>query len=210
MNPTVVVVPVKAWGKKSRLARILDVGSREELARLLLADVLGELKKARLLPSCRVVSPDEEVLEIAEKTGAQAVKEKYAAGFDAAVTRGLSGVQGHPDVLILPADLPLLAAPEVVHLLEARTEGFELVIAPSSSLDGTNAMLFSLSAPVPLSYDDDSFRNHLSGAARRGLSVRVCTEPGLIFDVDSPSDLEALAGSSSKRPSAEFARRVIR
>jgi 2-phospho-L-lactate/phosphoenolpyruvate guanylyltransferase len=205
-----VIIPVKSARKKSRLAGVLDGKGREEFVRLLLAEVLAELRKARLLGSSRVVSPDEEILELAERAGARAVSEKVAAGFDAAVERGLRGVRGHPDVLIIPADLPLLEAPELLHLLDARSDGFDVAIAPSRAFDGTNAMFFSLSAPVPLSYDDDSFRNHLSGAARRGLSVKVCTEPGLTFDVDTPADFEALARSKSKKPSAEFARRVMR
>jgi 2-phospho-L-lactate/phosphoenolpyruvate guanylyltransferase len=209
LNATTVVVPVKSAGKKSRLAKVLDEVEREEFVRLMLVEVLGELKNARLILSSRVVSPDKGVLEIAERAGAQAVAEKAASGFDSAVATGLRGVQGRPDVLIIPADLPLLRAAELTHLLEVRSDGFDVAIAPSRAFDGTNAMLFSLSAPVPLSYDDDSFRNHLSGAARRGLSVRVCTEPGLTFDVDSPSDLEALARSGSKRPSAGLARRVM-
>lgn len=210
MTATVVVIPVKAAGKKSRLAGVLDGPSREEFARLLLMGVLGELNKAGLLRSSRVVSPDREILGMAERAGARTVPESHAAGFDAAVARGLRGVQGRPDVLIIPADLPLLRAPELKHLLGARSDGLDVAIAPSRAFDGTNAMLFSLAARVPLSYDDDSFRNHLSAAARRGLSVRVCTEPGLTFDVDSPSDLEDLARSGSKRPSAEFARRMTR
>jgi len=210
LNATIVVVPVKSAGKKSRLAGVLDEAHREEFARLLLMDVLGELKRAGLILSSRVVSPDKGILGIAERTGAQIVAERAAAGFDTAVARGVRGVQGGPDVLIVPADLPLLKAAELTHLIEVRSDGFDVAIAPSRAFDGTNAMLFSLTAPVPLSYDDNSFRNHLSGAARLGLSVRVCTEPGLTFDVDSPSDLEALARSGSRRPSAEFARRVMR
>ena len=201
---------MKSAGKKSRLAEVLNGGEREEFAELLLADVLGEVRRARLLRFCRVVSPDRGILEMAERTGVRTVQEKNAAGFDTAVTRGLRGVQGSPDVLIIPADLPLLEARELVHLLKIRSEGSGTVIAPSRAFDGTNAMLFSLSAPVPLSYDDDSFWNHLSGAARHGLSVRVCTEPGLLFDVDTPSDFGALARSGSNRPSAKFARRVMR
>jgi 2-phospho-L-lactate/phosphoenolpyruvate guanylyltransferase len=210
LNATTVIVPVKSAGKKSRLTGVLDGEEREEFVRLMLIEVLRELKSAGLILSSRVVSPDKGILEIAERAGAQVVAEKAASGFDRAVARGVRGVRGRPDVLVIPADLPLLRAAELTHLLEVRSDGFDVAMAPSRAFDGTNAMLFSLSAPVPLSYDDDSFRNHLSGAARRGLSVRVCTKPGLTFDVDSPSDLEALARSGSKRPSARFARRVMR
>ena len=42
---------MKSSGKKSRLARLLDEEEREELVGLLLSDVLGALRRARLLPS---------------------------------------------------------------------------------------------------------------------------------------------------------------
>ena len=150
MTATVVVIPVKAAGKKSRLAGVLDGPSREEFARLLLMGVLGELNKAGLLRSSRVVSPDREILGMAERAGARTVPESHAAGFDAAVARGLRGVQGRPDVLIIPADLPLLRAPELKHLLGARSDGLDVAIAPSRAFVGSNAMLFSLAARVPL------------------------------------------------------------
>jgi 2-phospho-L-lactate guanylyltransferase len=196
-------------GRKSRLAGQLSGRERDELAKLLLSEVLGALRAARLLRSCRVVSPDRGMLDLAARAGARVVAEAKDAGVNSAVLAGLAEVNSLSDVLVIPADLPLLGPPELGHLIHAKSGGVDAVIAPSRGFDGTNALFFDGAHRFPLSYDDDSFWNHLAGAAGDGLSVRVCTDPGLTFDVDSPEDLRALALTPSKRPSAEFARRVL-
>lgn len=202
-----IIVPVKSSGRKSRLSGLLGRPEREEFARLLLVDVLRALKVARLLSSTWVVSPDESILGLASRAGSRTLKEPGDAGVNAAVFRGLGPIAGGSRALVLPADLPLLKGSEVRRFIEM-TKGLDVGIAPSKGFDGTNALLFS--SRLRLSYDHDSFWNHLSGAAREGLSVGVCTEPGLMFDVDTPEDMRMLARSGSDRPSAKFARRTTR
>ena len=204
-----MIIPVKSAGKKSRLAGVLGREEREEFTRLLLADVLHAVEGAGLIGGCRVVSSDMDAIALAEDWGASGVAEEGDAGVNAAVERGARGTPRREDLLIIPADLPLLRPSELLHLLEARSGGADVVITPSWAFDGTNALAFSLSSPLELSYDDDSFRNHLSAAARQGRSVQVCTEPGLTFDVDSAADFTDLA-RSGRTPSARFARRVLR
>ena len=210
MNPPAVIVPVKSAARKSRLSGLLDGPEREEFARLLLADVLRVLGRAGLIRLCHVVSPDERMLDLAARKGARTVREPGDDGVNSAVSRGLGAVQGASQVLVIPADLPLLRPSELLRLARAMSTGADVGIAPSRGFDGTNALAFAGPPRFPLRYDDDSFWNHLSGAAREGLAVHVCTEEGLMFDVDSPDDFRALAGSRSKRPSAAFARRVLR
>lgn len=188
----------------------MEMSEREEFARLLLADLLRVVGSAGLLRSSYVVSPDADMLALASRIGSQTVEEPRDMGVNAAVARGLGVVPGAGSVLVIPADLPLLKRSELLHLVGSAADGRGLTIAPSKAFDGTNALMFPRSARLSLSYDRDSFWNHLSGAAREGLPVRVCTEPGLMFDVDAPGDFEELALSRSGRPSAEFARRAAR
>ena len=207
MRDLAVVVPVKSAGKKSRLSGVLERPGREELARLLLSGVLDAVEKAGLLAACYVVSPDEEVLRLAALAGACGVNETKDRGVNSAVLRGMRASEPSDRVLVLPADLPLLEASELARLVRRGSQ--EVVISPSAGFDGTNALLFPRRSPVPLSYDDRSFWNHVASAARSGSRVRVCTEPGLLFDVDTQGDLSALARGPSRAPSAEFARKMI-
>lgn len=195
--------------RKSRLSILLGRQRREEFARLLLAEVMDTLAAAGFLRSAYVVSPDDSMLALASEKGSRTVKEPVDAGVNSAVSRGLERIPGTSSVLVLPADLPLLEASDLKLLVAMMEQGIEVVISPSRTFDGTNALLLAKPALFPLSYDHDSFWNHLSGAARDGLSLGVCTRPGLMFDVDTPADFRALALSTSKRRSARYARSVL-
>ena len=209
MTPTTVIVPVKSTGVKSRLSAALSGAQRVEFSRLLLRGVLAVLRQEKLIGHSLVVSPEPGILALASKAGAVAVAEPEDSGVNSAVKLGMSRVSREDDVLVLPSDLPLLRGEEVEHLLAMKAAGLGLVIAPSASFDGTNALLLSMSSPLPLSYDADSFWTHLGAAARLGLSVGVCTRRGLLFDVDTPDDLRTLARMRfAGRPGA-YARRVL-
>jgi len=205
----VVLVPVKSSGAKSRLASVLSPAERRELGSLLLTGVLSALADAGLLEKTYVVTSDPEILRLSARSGARRVEESRDRGVNAAVEAGVKAL-GHPfKVMVLPSDLPLLRASEVKHLLWL-SELLEVVIAPSASFNGTNALVFPPDAGLALSYDRDSFWNHIRESGRRGLSVGVSSEPGLAFDLDSPDDLRVLGRSRTGSPAVEFARKVFR
>ena len=210
MTLPAVIVPVKSAGRKSRLSGFLAKTQREEFAKLLFVDVAGALQGAGLLPTTYVVSPDPAVLALASRLGSRTVAEPGDAGVNSAVAKGLDAISSQSHVLVIPADLPLLRASELRHIVAMASYGVDVGVSPSRAFDGTNALLFRKSSRPALSFDRDSFWNHLSASGKRGFSVGVCTEAGLMFDVDSPDDLRALAKSRSKRMSAEFARRALR
>jgi len=203
-------VPVKASSLKSRLTGVLSASQRKEFAKLLLVELLGVLADAGLLGSTFVVSPDGEALRTATKLGAGGIREEKDRGVNSAVFKGISE-SGSPDVvLVLPSDLPLLRASEVKAVLRLKSSGFDVVVSPSRGFTGTNALAYSPSSGLVLSYDDDSFWNHLASAARRGLTTAVSSRFGIMFDIDSPEDFRALAKFSIQRESVEFARRNSR
>jgi 2-phospho-L-lactate guanylyltransferase len=203
-----VLVPVKSSRVKSRLAGVLTEAQRREFANLLLSDVLGVLKEAALLGVTHIVSPDGEILGLAERMGARGIPELKDSGVNSAVARGIAAARNPGNVLVVPADLPLLRASEIKQIIALKSAGADVVMTPSFAFDGTNALLFSPRSRFPLSYDDNSFWNHLATSARKGLSTAVCCQRGLMFDVDSPDDFRALARSRSSRPSVSFARRA--
>lgn len=210
MTQLAVLIPVKSSDRKSRLSGLLSESERGEFTELLLTDVLGVVRRAGLIRACHVVSSDERTWGLAERLGARVIEEPGDMGVNSAVTRGIRRA-GRPDVvLVLPSDLPLLGASEVKHLLALKASGLGVVLAPSLGFDGTNALMFSTASALSLSYDNDSFWNHLAAASRGGHSVGVCTGRGVMFDVDSPEDFRALARTGVDRPSAAFARRALR
>jgi 2-phospho-L-lactate guanylyltransferase len=205
-----VLIPVKSSGAKSRLSKVLSEPERREFATLLLTGVLGALGRANLIDSSYVISSDRRALGLATRMGAGAISEDKDAGVNSAVTRGIAETGAPGTVLVIPADLPLLRAAEVRRLIALESAGLDVVIAPSSTFDGTNALLFPTVPGLDLSYDNDSFWNHIVAGARKGLSVGVSCTRGLMFDIDSPEDLKTLAQLRINTPAVAFARRMTR
>jgi 2-phospho-L-lactate guanylyltransferase len=202
-----VLIPVKSSGAKSRLASVLSLAERRELESLLLTGVLKVLLRAGLVAQTHVVTSDQEMLRLAVLHGARPLNEEGDLGVNSAVRAGIRALGIPLRVMVLPSDLPLLRASEVKHLMWL-SELVRVVIAPSASFNGTNALIFSPKAGLALSYDMDSFWNHIRASGRKGLSVGISSEPGLTFDLDTPRDLRLLARSRARNPAVEFARRA--
>jgi 2-phospho-L-lactate guanylyltransferase len=202
-----VIIPVKSSHAKSRLSSVLSESERRKLSKNLLSDLLAVLTATGVLAHTHVISSDAEMLAFASRHGARAIAEDGDAGVNVAVRRALRQIGIRGDVLVLPSDLALLRPSELGRFCGLRRLGLDVVMSPSKRFNGTNALLFSSASRFPLSYDDDSFWNHLASCGRLGLSVGICCERGLMFDLDTPQDLEVLAKSRSSSRSAGFARR---
>ena len=200
---------MKSSGAKSRLSPVLSRAEREELEFMLLSGVLRALRGAGLLEATHVVSSDPRILRLARRSGADIIQEAGDEGVNAAVDAGV-GALGRPrKVLVLPSDLPLLRASHLKHII-ALSELLQVVIVPSTSFNGTNALLYAPESGMILSYDNDSFWNHIRATGRKGLSTGVVSKQGLTFDLDTPEDLRRLAHLRVNIPAADFARRAFR
>ena len=204
-----LIVPVKSSGK-SRLSPVLTADERKALSRALFNGVMKAIRGAGMISSCLVVSSDREALAAASSSGAAPVAELRDRGVNAAVKRGMDEAGWASQFLVIPSDLPLLKSSDLTDLVRLRAAGVEVLVAPSTAFDGTNALLFPRAPLLPLSYDTDSFWNHLSGASKLGLTTGVFARRGVMFDVDSPGDLRALAASGSRSEAAALARGALR
>ncbi|MFI5404296.1 MAG: 2-phospho-L-lactate guanylyltransferase [Candidatus Gagatemarchaeaceae archaeon] len=208
MNPLSVIVPFKAVDGKSRLSSDLSPADRRALSELMLLDVLRAVRGAGLVDRCVVVSSDRRALSLASRSGATPARETSDKGVDAAVERGMRFLKGWDRFLVLPSDLPLLTARELLSVANLGSR-FDSVVSPSKSFDGTNLLIFSRSPRLELSYDSDSFWNHVRAVARNSSTLAVHCSRGVLFDVDSPGDLRELAGTRINTRSVEFARKKL-
>jgi len=204
-----VIIPFKGVTQKSRLSDAMGPKERRSFALAMLRGVLRATKDAGLSSGCMVVSSDDLALKEAARAGAKGVREGENKGVNQAVALGMKSGNAL-EFMVIPADLPLLTRGDLRAALELAGAGFDVVIAPSRTFDGTNLLWMRRGRGFPLSFDNDSFWNHLRSAAERRLRVVVSSRPGFRFDVDTVADLRELADQPPRIASSSLAREVLR
>ena len=183
------VVPVKDLrGTKSRLAPVLDPAARAGLTLYMMGRVVTRALEAGV-EAVGVVSPDPIVLDEALKRGAVPLVQK-SRGLNPALEEGrLWATQnGASALLVLPADLPLIEAEDVLAVL-AGAASAPVVVAPDGARTGTNALLLRPPDALPFLFGHESFEAHLGAARDRDVEARVCENGHLAFDLDTAGDL---------------------
>jgi len=157
--------------------------------------VVRAIREAGVGDVC-VVSPDRMVLDEAKRRGATPLVQE-SRGLNPALEEGRRRAVelGASTLLVLPADLPLLDAEDVLAVLEEAREGPSVTISPDGARSGTNGLLIRPPDVLPFAFGPDSFEAHLGAARGRGLDVRVCERPHLAFDLDTAGDLAHLKQS---------------
>jgi 2-phospho-L-lactate/phosphoenolpyruvate guanylyltransferase len=201
---TTAVVPLRdGVSGKSRLAAVLDAGSRRRLVRVLARHVVTTLLDADEVGRVVVVTADPvfaretlaglavEVLEQpADRPGLNAALE-HAREFLAADGRA-SGRE--PDrLLVAHADLPALSPGDVAAIL---AEDAPVVIATDRNRSGTNLLLLPVEDGAGprfrFRFGVGSLAAHLDEAEARGLGVIVVHRPGTAVDLDTADDWSQL------------------
>ncbi|MBN1888722.1 MAG: 2-phospho-L-lactate guanylyltransferase [Thermoflexales bacterium] len=190
-----MIVPVKPFAQaKSRLSPLLRRPLRATLARALLAHTLDVLVEMKLKsPISIVISRDVMALDIARKKGLATILEDGCDLNTALAEARAWAVQaGAEAVLVLPADLPLLAAGDVQAMIEQVADPPCIVIAPDRRQRGTNALLLRPPDALHFAFGAGSFDEHCAQAETSNVRLSIYRSPALAFDLDTPQDWAAL------------------
>lgn len=184
-----IIVPHRGLeAAKTRLAPVLDPAEREDLARRLLARVLGVVREA--CGDVVVISPSAALRPVVEEAGARLAVQRgmgLNAGLEQARAEALA--DGADALVVLHGDLPNLSPADVAALVGALPDGGGVAIAPDRAGTGTNGLAQSPADAIPFGFGSGSFARHRDAAAAAGLTVAVVERPGLAFDLDTPADL---------------------
>ncbi|MDB6014580.1 MAG: cofC [Gammaproteobacteria bacterium] len=173
---------------KTRLADVLAPPERIDLVRSMLTVVLAAAGNAQTVHQVIVISPERDT-----------VPAEIPVLADTGESLNTALVQAHTlvrefgchEIVVLPADLPLITSAEIDELVRAaRAGGFAM--ATDAAGVGTNALCLMSTQPFRFQFGPDSRRLHLEEAQRLGSSPQVVHLAGLEFDVDSSADLELL------------------
>jgi 2-phospho-L-lactate guanylyltransferase len=189
----VAAVPIKDLSvAKQRLASVLTLAERDQLARAMLRDVLRALGAAGF-DHVWVITREPAIVEIARALDAEPLAEAENRGHSAAVALAQAAAmrRGARVFLTVPGDVPRVTADELRALAGAADDGAPAFV-PSRSGLGTNGVALAPPDAMPLTFGEPSFARHLDTARTRDLSPRVLELPGLGLDIDTPEDLTAL------------------
>lgn len=210
-------VPFKGpAGSKRRLSGLLDEAERARLSLVMLDDVLDALLAADGVERVLVLGPGGGELPSRDARRLTIVDELQEAAMGGGVdslnaalrqAQTAAGDGGARALLIVPADLPLIAALDVTAILGAGATA-SVVIAPDRAADGTNALLLAPPAALTPSFGVASFARHRTLAGEAGLACGAIERPGLALDLDTPEDVAVLLASAPDCRAARLLREL--
>ncbi len=186
------IIPVKPLRRgKSRLAKVISADERADLNQYLLEHTIQVLKTIDEIEHILVISRDKEALALARDLGARTVQEYGSPGLNTALSRAVEVARsyGACGILVIPADLPRLAAEDVKAILAHRNDPPVVVIAPDRKKQGTNALFVCPPGLIDFEYGEGSFDKHRQGAIDAGARLEICNLTSLELDLDEPEDL---------------------
>ena len=204
-----ILIPVKNLAQaKQRLAPVLEQASRTELARAMLADVLDSVVQYHG-GEVSLVTNDPYARELAEAYRFEVIRDDRNLGETDAIQMAteVCAARGASGTLVIPADVPLVAAEDLRAMDESAPETGSVVV-PSRDKRGTNAILRRPAALFPLRFGNDSFMPHLASAIATNTSCVVLSLPRLALDIDTREDLEELVRAPGERRSQRLARKL--
>jgi 2-phospho-L-lactate guanylyltransferase len=194
---------------KTRLSGLLRPSERRALAQAMAEDVLAVLAVHPEIARITLVSDDPGGELLAHKYGADCWPERTLGChglnplLQCASARLLSGYE--EPIIVLHADLPLLAQCDISAVLSEQRALRGLVIGSDRQGSGTNLLAFDAAAVPRFCFGVDSCDAHAASAREAGIPVTVLHRPGVGADVDSPADLKWVMGRLRQNPNGNTA-----
>ena len=191
------IVPVKTFDRaKQRLANVLDQGERRSLMLAMARDVLTCLTGCTRISGILIVSRTAEADALAQSFGTERFAESPDAGLPEALRQATDYLIANfnaAGVMIVPADVPAIRAPEIDRIL---AEHEQVTILPDAENMGTNALVCSPPGCIPYIFDGQSFKPHVDAAFTVGITPRILPGTAFSLDVDVPDDLLSLQAAA--------------
>jgi 2-phospho-L-lactate/phosphoenolpyruvate guanylyltransferase len=189
---TWVIIPVKPLNRaKSRLATVLTPEQRHNLAESMFRHVLTEVSAVPQILGTLVISRDAKALSIAREYRARTLQETGTPDLNAALMRATQVILswGSDSILVLPADLPLVAAEDIANIIQMGRGIPSVVLASDKNQDGTNALFMRPPGVIDFAYGLGSYDRHVALAQAAGVAVKTYYSERLALDIDVSDDL---------------------
>ncbi len=190
-----LLIPVKDLRRaKQRLAPCLSADDRRALAGAMFEDVCAAARAAHGVERVFLVSSYAPALERARSLDWELIREKaqHSESVSVDFASRFCAARGVAALLRLPIDVPLVRGEDIELLFSKLSTAPGVVICPSRSGTGTNALLRRPPGLFASHFGPGSFDKHLHEAAQRGVPCAIVSNPRLELDVDDGEDLQAL------------------
>lgn len=192
------LIPMKSLADaKMRLADLLDARERAELALAMLVDVITACNEAECFDRVAVVSSDSDVFWQARELGATPIAEPATvAGLNDGLTFGVRYLArriGVEEVVILPADVPLVQPVDILTIVNALAGADKRVVLVRAYDNGTNTLALRPPEIIPMQFGQNSADAHRAEADAAGIECVELRIERLVFDVDAAEDVASLA-----------------
>ncbi len=192
------LIPMKSLADaKMRLADVLDRRERAELALAMLVDVITACNEAECFDRVAVVSSDSDVFWQARELGATPIAEPATlTGLNDGLTFGVRYLArriGVEEVVILPADVPLIQPVDLLTIVNALAGAEKRVVLVRAYDNGTNTLALRPPEIIPMRFGVQSADAHRREADTAGVDCVELQLDRLVFDVDAADDVASLA-----------------
>lgn len=186
------IIPVGTLeGAKSRLGAVLDAEERHDLAASMARRTISAAVAAPSLADVLVVTPDDEVRDLALTLGARPILQRTTGLNDGLREGRAEALAAEADaMLILPTDLPRVSADAIEVVVAELRRGVRplVVLVPDRHGRGTNALLLAPPDAIDVRFGGDSRAAHAAAAVEAGALLIELAGP-LRLDLDTPDDL---------------------
>jgi 2-phospho-L-lactate guanylyltransferase len=183
------VIPIRSFeDAKSRLGAVLDAEERRDLVERLLRRTVAAALATPGVTEVIVVSPDRDVLAVAEAAGARPVVQ-LSRGLNPAILEARAVARGDR-LLVVPGDLPVVGPAALALVLAAGDAAGRpsVVLAPDRHGRGTNTLLLDPPDVIDPAFGGDSRVGH-AWLASSADAVYVEVPDVLGLDIDTADDL---------------------
>ncbi len=186
---TFAIIPMKSLrNAKTRLAGALSTDERAELASEMLLHVVQTLATSGSIDRIAVISQEPTEVHLPSTV---TVLPQSRPGLNNLLEEGREWAisQGAEALLVIFADLPLLAPGDISLMVELGEQPDTVVLAPDRHSAGTNALLSHPPALAHFAFGPSSLDAHIDLARASGAAIRLFNAHGLALDIDTLDDL---------------------
>ena len=191
------ILPLKpAAESNTRLGSVLSPHQRRPLYEVMLADVLSALTSVSSIGGVLAITSCSVAMSHLRRAGVETLPDPGHGGLNEAIAYGLTELDRRQitGAFTIPGDIPVVTSDEISGLIRSITDNGSVTIVPSHDGQGTNSLAMTPPILLPPRFGHSSKDAHIALARQKDLHLELMPLSGFGFDIDTPADLDRMAG----------------